>query len=582
MVHPNNKLEHLDYDHRLSYLRNVLIFTLSFLVVGLVYFQLVKADEYVDLASSNRLRMIRLLPPRGNIYDASGVPLAVNVRTFDVKGYPLDIRSDEDYERVTALFRRHGIPMTAEGLKASLDRQYVAPYRAVSIATNLTLAQISDLVMDPEFSEKLFPSAVWRRTYPGGELTAHVIGYVGEITQDELEDQRDLYYQAGDIVGKTGIEAQYEETLRGTVGDQVVEVDSRGRRLREVNFNDPRKGGDIRLTIDLAAQREAYRLMAGRRGAIVGIDVTDGSLVVFCSSPTYDPNPFAWGISREEWSALISDKDKPMMNRVTSGQYPPGSTYKVVTGSAVLMEGVANERTTTFCPGWFKIGPQTFRCHRRGGHGTENIIGGLRDSCDVYFYEMSTRLGIDRLVKWASAYGIGERTGVDLPGESAGNAAGREWKRARYREGWFQGDTVNWSIGQGYVLTTPLQMARTFAAVANGGRAVVPKLWADKEPASRDVGVSPQVMSLIQRGVEEVVTRGTGRRVSKYGVPIAGKTGTAQNPHGNDHAWFIGYTPVDRPKYAVVVLVEEGGGGSTTAGPIAGEMLAYLMNRKKK
>ena len=259
-------LERLDLDKRLLYVRNILIFSLSFLVVGLVYFQLIKADEYVGLASGNRLRMIRLLPPRGNIYDSSGVPLAVNVRTFDIKSYPMDLRLDEDFEGVASLFARHGIPMTPEGLREIVEKQYVAPYRAVSVATNLTLAQVSDLVMDPGFGQGLFPSPVWRRIYPGGSLMAHVIGYVGEITREDLETQRDPYYQGGDIVGKNGIEAVYEEQLRGTVGDQVVEVDSRGRRLRDVNYNDPLKGNDIKLTIDLATQgsRQAFGRPPGR------------------------------------------------------------------------------------------------------------------------------------------------------------------------------------------------------------------------------------------------------------------------------------------------------------------------------
>ena len=581
MYKGNKGLDHFDVDHRILYIRNIFIFSLTFLVVGLVYFQLVKADEYVDLASSNRLRMIRLLPPRGNIYDASGVPLAVNVRTFDIKGYPLDLRTDEDFDEVSALFQRHGIPMTPASLRENVEKQYVAPYRAVSVATNLTLAQVSDLVMDVSFSARLFPSPVWRRIYPGGALVAHVMGYVGEITRDELEDQRDLYYQAGDIIGKSGIEAQYEEELRGVVGDQVVEVDSRGRRLRDVNYNDPQKGSDIRLTLDLAAQREASRLMDGKRGAIVAMNVNDGSIVAFFSAPTYDPNPLAWGISNKEWNALLTDPDRPMMNRVTGGTYPPGSTFKVVTASAILMENVATERSTTFCTGSFTLGPQTFRCWRRGGHGTESMVGALRDSCDVYFYEMSVKLGIDKLIKWSAAFGIGERTGIDLPGESRGNIAGREWKQARYKESWYQGDTVNYSIGQGFLLTTPLQIARVFAAFANGGKLVVPRLNAEKEPAWTEAGVSRPNMDMINRGIHEVVTRGTGRIVGRYGVQIAGKTGTAQNPHGDDHAWFVGYSPVKEPKYVVCVLVEGGGGGSSVAGPLAGQMLAYLVQHDK-
>jgi penicillin-binding protein 2 len=570
-------LERLDLDKRLLYVRNVLIFSLSFLVVGLVYFQVIKADEYVDLASGNRLRMIRLLPPRGNIYDARGVPLAVNVRTFDIKSYPMDLREDTDFEGVASLFARHGIPMTPEGLKERVEKQYVAPYRAVSVATNLTLAQVSDLVMDPEFRHSLFPSPVWRRIYPGGSLMSHVIGYVGEITREDLETQRDPYYQGGDIVGKNGIEAAYEEQLRGTVGDQVVEVDSRGRRLRDVNYNDPLKGNDIKLTIDMATQREAARLLEGKRGALVAMDVNDGAVKAFFSSPAYDPNPLTWGISSKEWSALLSDKDRPMMNRPMSGSYPPGSTFKVATAAGALMENVIDARTSFFCTGKFQLGPQTFRCWRRSGHGRETLTGALRDSCDFYFYQVSVKLGIDKLTKWARELGVGERTGIDMPGESRGTIAGREWKRSRHKESWYQGDTVNYSIGQGFLLMTPLQVARMHAVFANGGKLVTPRLNSEKPPEWTQVKISKANIDSIRTGLREVVRVGTGRVAGKYGVEVAGKTGTAQNPHGEDHAWFVGYAPANDPQYVVAVLIEGGGSGSSVAGPIVGEMLAYLV-----
>jgi len=576
-------LDHFDVDHRLLYVRNIFTFSLLFLIVGMVYFQLVRADEYVNLASNNRLRMIRLLSPRGNIYDAGGVPLAVNVRTFDIKTYPMDLRTNEEFERTALLFARHGIPMTSADLKESVDKQYVAPYRAISVANNLTLAQISDLVMDPEFSQGLFPSPVWRRIYPAGALAAHVVGYVGEITRDELEDQRDLYYQAGDIIGKGGVESMYEEGLRGIVGEQVVEVDSRGRRLRNVNYNDPQKGTDINLTLDLAAQREAFRLMDGRRGALVAMDVDNGAVRVFMSSPSYDPNPLTWGISQKEWSALSTDPDKPMMNRVIGGAYPPGSTFKVVTAAGILMEHVATTSTKVYCPGYFQIGnpPRTFRCWRRSGHGSEEIVGALRDSCDVFFYQNGVKLGIEKLREWGRDFGVGERTGIDIPGEARGNIAGRDGKRSRLGESWYQGDTVNYAIGQGFLLMTPMQLARVYSAFANGGRLVVPRFNADKKPEWHEVKLSKANMDIIKRGIRDVVSIGTGRVAGGFGVEIAGKTGTAQNSQGTDHAWFVGYAPANKPKYVAVALIENSGSGSSVAGPVVGQMLAYLLQHDK-
>jgi penicillin-binding protein 2 len=576
-------LDHFDFDHRLIYVRNIFIFSLTFLIAGMAYFQLIRADEYVDLASNNRLRMIRLPSPRGNIYDARGVPLAVNVRTFDVKAYPMDLRDDDSVGQAADLFTRHGIPMTADELKGSIEKQYVAPYRAVSVATNLTLAQFSDLVMDPAFSPALFPYPVWRRIYPAGALAAHVVGYVGEITRDELEDQRDLYYQAGDVVGKGGVESMYEEELRGVVGEQVVEVDSRGRRLRGVNYNDPQQGANINLTLDLDAQREALRLMDGRRGAIVAMDVNDGAVKAFMSSPTYDPNPLTWGISSKEWSALLNDPKKPMMNRVIGGTYPPGSTFKVVTAAGLLMERVVNTSSRVVCYGSFQIGnpPRTFRCWKRAGHGSENIVSALRDSCDIYFYQNSVKLGIDKLIEWGHDFGVGERTGIDIPGEVRGNAAGREWKRNRFGESWYQGDTVNYAIGQGYLLMTPIQLARIYAALANGGKLVVPRLNSLKKTESRGIKLSKANMDIIKRGVREVVSSGTGRVAGSFGVDMAGKTGTAQNSQGDDHAWFVGYAPISNPKYVAVALIEGGGAGSSVAGPVVAQMLAYLLGRDR-
>jgi len=313
------------------------------------------------------------------------------------------------------------------------------------------------------------------------------------------------------------------------------------------------------------------------------MDVEDGAVKVFMSSPAYDPNPLTWGISSKEWSALLNDPDRPMMNRIIGGAYPPGSTFKVVTAAGILMEKVANTSTRVFCPGYFQIGspPRTFRCWRRSGHGSEEIVGALRDSCDVFFYQNSVKLGIDKLIEWGRDFGVGERTGIDIPGESRGNIAGRDWKRSRVGESWYQGDTVNYAIGQGYLLMTPMQLARVYAAFANGGRLVVPHFNAEKEPEWSDVKLSKSNMDIIKRGIRDVVAIGTGRIAGNFGVEVAGKTGTAQNSQGEDHAWFVGYAPASKPKYVAAALIENGGGGSSVAGPVVAQMLAYLLQHDK-
>jgi penicillin-binding protein 2 len=273
-----------------------------------------------------------------------------------------------------------------------------------------------------------------------------------------------------------------------------------------------------------------------------------------------------------------------MMNRVTGGAYPPGSIFKVVTAAALLMEKTVDPaKTTVYCPGYFRLGepPRTFRCWRRSGHGSENILGALRDSCDVFFYQNGVKLGIDKLIEWGQDFGVGEPTGVDIPNEVSGNIAGRDWKRRRWGESWYQGDTVNYAIGQGYLLMTPMQLVRVYAALANGGKLVVPRFNSAKTPEWRDVKVSKANMDIIRRGVRAVVASGTARVAGDYGVEVAGKTGTAQNSHGEDHAWFVGYAPADNPRYVAAALIEGGGSGSSVASPVVAQMLSYLLKHDK-
>lgn len=579
----SKQYDRADAERRLGVIYALLVVTFALLVSALAFFQLVKGEDYVRLASRNRLRIVKIMPPRGIISDRNGAPLAVNVRTFNVNGYPVDIMKDANAERVVALLQRNGIPMDREQLKAIIAKWYSAPYRAIPVARNLTLAQVSEMIMDKDFGDVLFLSQVWRRTYPSGAFTAHAVGYVGEITQEELETRKNNGYRGGDIIGKNGVEAVYEELLQGHAGEEVIEVDSRGRKLRDVSYAEPQRGVDITLTLDLAAQRYAAELLGSYRGAIIAMDVTDGSVICLYSSPSYDTNPLTWGISSKEWAELLDQKERPMMNRAISGAYPPASTFKIVTASAVLEGKAATTSTVVYCPGYFELGGRRFRCwHRSGGHGNENVLAALRDSCDVYFYQTSTWLGINKLIDMAGRFGVGEKTGIDLLAESSGNLAGPAWKKNKLKENWYGGDTVNYSIGQGYLLMTPLQVVRAYAAVANGGKLFKPRLNVNVKPEYEKLDVSPAIINILQRGLLDVTgSAGTGRRVSQYGVHVAGKTGTAQNSQGEDHAWFAGYAPADKPKYAVVVIAEAGRGGAAVAGPMVGKMLNLLVNGEK-
>jgi penicillin-binding protein 2 len=552
-------------------------YSLLGLALSLLFFQVLRGEHYSFLSTQNKIRVIRTSSPRGEVTDVHGAPLAVSVRTFDIVGYPPDLKEAKVLGEVAAVLKKQGIPATAEGLGESIRKQYWAPYRPVTVASNLTLGQVASLVSDPFFPKFLSPTPVFRRVYPAGALTAHVIGYVGEVTKDEILSRAEEKYMVGDLIGKTGVELVHEGTLRGLAAEEAVEVDAVGRRRRSLSRIPPTKGQDLRLTLDLGAQREAQQLLGNKKGVIVAMDIKDGAVKVLYSAPSYDPNPLTWGVSAGEWGRLLKDPDRPMMNRAISGAYPPGSTFKAVPALAALVEKVVTPHTTVHCPGQLKVGNRVFRCWKRGGHGTVSLVSALKDSCDVYFYQVGLWLGADRLLEWSGRLGVGQVTGIDLPGEARGNLAGREWKKRRFSESWFHGDTVNYSIGQGFLLMTPLQLARVYAALANGGTLVVPHLSASEQPQGTDLHLPREALGWVRKGMEEVVKSGTGRASGVYGVTVTGKTGTAQNPHGDDHAWFVGYAPSDNPRYVAVALVEGGGHGSSVAAPLVGQVLAYLV-----
>lgn len=572
-------------DGRLRFLRFVFVGSIVFLVSALFHFQVLQSDRYVQLATSNKLRVMRVPPIRGEIYDTNMVSLATNVLTFDIVGYPLDLRKEGVLREFSYLLRRHGIPLSESDLELRIKKQYVAPYRSVVLLKNLTLAQMTDLTSDGDFSSQIFHLPVWRRIYPVGSLLCHALGYVGEISDRELQSMGDegsrSRYVGGDVVGKGGVESFYEDRLQGFPGFQVIEVDARGRFVRSISGRKPVPGDDLVLTVDLGAQRLASELMSDKKGSIIAMEIETGEIKILYSNPTFDVNPLAWGVTGKEWQELISDKDRPMINRAIAGLYAPGSVYKSVIAYAALAEEAITPRTTFFCSGSFELGNQIFRCHRRWGHGHENVVNALRDSCDVFFYEVGQRVGIDNLVKWGGIFGIGKLTGIDLPGELSGTISGREWKEKRIGERWYKGDTVNYSIGQGFLLMTPIQILRQFGVIASG-KIVRPHLLKGTSEEAIDVGLDPKMLQVIQKGLDAVVSSGgTGRRAAGFGVSIAGKTSTVQNSHGDDHAVFAGYAPADNPRYVAVAYMEAGLHGSTTAAPLVGEILAYLVKHDK-
>lgn len=569
-------------DTRLNFWCAVATGSFVVLAAALALFQVLWSDRYVGLALKNRLRLIRMPPARGQIYDRKGLPLALNVMTFDIMGYPLDLQRDEVKQKLLGALQRARLPHDPEKLEQRIKNLYWAPYRAISLVSNLTMLQMTSLMEDPEFPEVLFPLPVWRRTYPAGPLASHVVGYVGEISEQELrsvETGENKSYIGGDVIGKSGVEKYYEDVLRGSIGERAVEVDARGRQRRTLNETMPGIGQDLTLTIDLSAQSYASDLMKDYNGVMVALDVNNGEVVVMWSNPSYDPNPLAWGVSGTEWAGLNLDSSRPLLNRAISGQYSPGSIFKAVTGYAALESGVVDKNTSVHCSGVFRLGSNLYHCWRRGGHGRETFVRALRDSCDVYFYETSQMVGVKKYDEAGERFGLGRPLGIDLPGEASGLLPSPEWKRDVMHQSWFRGDSVNMSIGQGFVLLTPLQMASVYATIANGGIFYRPHVLKTAEVEGQPTGLRQEYLKLVKAGLRAVVAKGgTGHRAAVSGVEIAGKTGTVQHDHGKDHAVFAGYAPASKPRYAVVCFIEGGESGGRVAGPLVGQLLSFLLN----
>jgi penicillin-binding protein 2 len=330
----------------------------------------------------------------------------------------------------------------------------------------------------------------------------------------------------------------------------------------------------------MGAQQLAAGILEGHTGSIVVMDVRTGAVLVSASSPTYDNNPFAWGISTREWQEITGNNNKPMLDRVIAGVYPPASTFKALVALAALEENIVTPNTTHNCTGALRLPTRTFHCHRRAGHGRQNLVAALQNSCNYYFYQIGMNLGIERLLRWARKFGVGSPTGIDLPGESAGNAAGPEWKRARFNERWFQGDTINYSIGQGFLLTTPLQIALMYAALTNGGYLVTPHLLPLNAREPINLGINQENLRLVKRGLDYAVSRGTGAGAGRFGVRVAGKTGTAQISGNLPNALFAGYAPADAPRYVAVATIEGGRFGGRVAAPMVGQILAHVLSHQ--
>mgnify|MGYP003876610983 CR=1 FL=1 len=574
----------------------MVVATFGLLLLRLWHLQVIEGEEFRRLCESNRIRLVKVAPLRGRIFDRKGRILADNRPSFDLFVIPEDVKDKESFAEGLAPL----LGMPPEEILGKISQRGRSPFQPVRIKGDLTWEELSRIKIRQMELPGLKVSVVPVRTYLYRGLAAHLLGTVGEITREELSRRRAKGYDIGDYLGKTGLEAAWEDYLRGLKGGRQVEVDALGRELRVLREVEPIPGWDLHLTLDLDLQRKAEELLKGKAGAIVALDPSSGAVLAMASAPSYDPAAFARGIPLEMWKKLNEDPLHPLTNRAIRGLYAPGSVFKIVVAAAALAEGRVDPDERLHCGGLFPLGQKVFRCWKEEGHGWMDLKQAIIQSCDIYFYQLGLRVGPELMASYAEAFGFGRCTGIELPGEKAGFVPSPAWK-AKRGERWYDGETVVMAIGQGPFLVTPLQMARMIAAVANGGVLYQPLVATEViDPEGKGVRsyrprpmgrlpLSPRVLRRLKEALLGVVEdeKGTGRAAHIPGVSVAGKTGTAQVakmgqrrlkpselPYElRDHAWFVAYAPAEAPTIAVAVVVEHGGHGGSAAAPLARELI---------
>lgn len=573
------------------------------------YLQIVLHDHYSTLSQSNRVKVVPIAPTRGLIFSHDGVLLADNRPSFSLEIVP------EKVEDLETLIEQLAVIMALDESDISQFRARLKQKRrfeSVPLVFNLSDEEVARISVDLHRFPGVDVVAQLNRYYPLGANTSHVIGYVGMINEQELQQIDTSNYSATSHIGKLGIEKAYEDILHGRVGYQQVEVNAQGKVVRVLDRTPPVPGRNFYLTLDSSLQNLAVQSLAGKRGAIVAMDPVTGGVLAMVSSPGYDPNLFVNGIDSKTYKQYLSSVDTPLLNRVLQGKYPPGSTIKPMLGLAALHYGVRTATDSTWCPGWYILKGTSVRKGdwKRDGHGHTNLTKSIAESCDVYFYSLAHDLGIDRIYEALYQFGLGQKTGIDIPGESAALLPSREWKRKTYNEAWYPGETVNIGIGQGTILTTPLQLAVATAGIANRGKVMKPRLLAEARDPVTDkivrqgepellhtVSNTEEQWDLVISAMNDVVhaPNGTARGISEGAAYLfAGKSGTAQvfslardekyeasklAKELHDHALFVAFAPLERPRIALSIILENGGGGSANAAPIARMFFDDYLNR---
>lgn len=573
------------------------LFLLMVIIARLYYLQVFQADRYKTLADENRISTRLLVPPRGLIYDRNGQLIATNRQNFQAL---IVAEQTTNLQETLDAFKKIMPLSEAEEQRIKKDLKSNRSFVPIKIKDNLSWEDVSKIQLNAPDLPGIFIDEGLTRYYPYGEKMAHILGYVSSVSEKDVKDDP-LLEVPGFKIGKSGIEKFYEKRLRGKGGNLKSEVNAYGRVMKEIEKKEGIPGERIDLTIDARLQEKAYDLFMEKEesGAAILLDVHTGEILAFVSAPSFDPNVFAQGISSDQWNALLKNEKNPLSNKAISGQYSPGSTFKIITALAALEAGTITPETRFFCAAKMTLGTHAFHCWKRTGHGHLNVVEGIKHSCDIFFYETALRLGIEKIADMARRFGLGSKINIGLENERAGLIPDKAWKLKRFGEPWQQGESLISGIGQGYILTTPLQLATMIARVVNGGYEVTPtfsKLSDYDKTHLPKINVNHNNLELVKQGMFEVVNvpgaTAYGSRFDYHGIQMGGKTGSTQVRritmkerqtrilkqhelpwHLRDHGVFVGYAPADNPKYAVAVLVEHGGGGSTAAAPIASKIL---------
>jgi penicillin-binding protein 2 len=588
---------------KLTIVQYAIVAILMVLLSGLWRLQVIGAQNYRTLAEQNRIRKVPILAPRGKLFDREGRLLVDNypsVSCFLIREPGRDLRAD------FPLISR-GLHMTPEQLEATMKHYALAPkYEPIPLKQDITPDEVEFIEAHRDELPELETIDEQRRLYPRNGFAANLIGYVGEVSDDMLNDPRYAYYEPGDVVGKSGVEQTYDSLLRGQDGSQDIIVDSHGREVGILGREPAVPGQGLKLTIDLDVQRAAEAAMGDRNGAIIAINPHTGSVLALVSRPAFDPNDFSVRVSRDEWNKLITDPRHPLLDKAIQAQLAPGSTFKIIMSLAGLENNVAQDLKVN-CTGGATFYGRFFACDKR--HGPVDILHAIPLSCDTYYYTLAERLGIEKIAYWAHKVGIGQKTGIDLPGEVSGTMPSEEWKLKTFHEKWYAGEVISVGIGQGAVAISPVQLVRAIAGIASGGVLKRPHVVEpdqlpadyrqaiyDSYPGSGDatIPISPAVWETITDGMALTTNSGTAAASHLANIDFAGKTGTAQVVNHSAgmkslgtgaeraNAWFVGIAPRRNPDIAVVVLVEHGGWGAEASAPLAARVIEAFVDKQRR